>query len=527
MLTRSQIERIQRDRRHRRPRRPERYGDPAPARGHRRVCRARARPDHAQRRSTTWRTATRRTTPACAASRRRISQHPEYARLMRHPKIIGVLRDLWGPDIRFDTAKLNMKCAGFGAPVEWHQDWAFYPHTNDNLAAVGVMFDDMAMANGPLMIVPGSHRGPIFDHHADGIFCGAMDPANHDVDYAGAIPLTGRAGSITVHHVRAVHGSAPNVSDRDRRLLLFQYPRRRCLAVARLSRRHRGIQGTDGGGRASRASAGTGAGAAAAAAGDASKARSTKTRRACGTATSRPLPPRSCAGAGEMSDRAEPQAVPIEPIFDRTPQPFGDGLPDPIVYDGSARAVRQRTVNFAAKRFADMLYVSGLDRETADAAFPLARGHAARRVDPAGRPPATKPRWSRRTGRVTSASRRTTPTGASPSPGTIRRSSRPIVGAAIARPNYGGILLGPHAAPAFDPTPIERQLPGAGHAWPFGRGGRTAAAAAGQAGRRAARRSSPTPTGAYGILIASPEQHPGRALQRFRRHRIARRRAGR
>jgi ectoine hydroxylase-related dioxygenase (phytanoyl-CoA dioxygenase family) len=150
-------------------------------------------------------------------------QHAEYAGLMRHPKIIGVLRDLWGPDIRFDTAKLNMKCAGFGAPVEWHQDWAFYPHTNDSLAAVGVMFDDMEMANGPLMIVPGSHRGPIFDHHADGIFCGAMDPSNNDVEYAGAIPLTGRAGSITVHHVRAVHGSAPNVSDRDRRLLLFQY----------------------------------------------------------------------------------------------------------------------------------------------------------------------------------------------------------------------------------------------------------------------------------------------------------------
>ena len=150
-------------------------------------------------------------------------QHPEYARLMRHPKIIEVLRSLWGDDIRFDTAKLNMKTAGYGAPVEWHQDWAFYPHTNDNLAAVGVMMDDMEMANGPLMIIPGSHRGPTFDHHADGVFCGAMDPTNHDVDYASAMPLLGKAGSITVHHVRAVHGSAPNVSERDRRLLLFQF----------------------------------------------------------------------------------------------------------------------------------------------------------------------------------------------------------------------------------------------------------------------------------------------------------------
>ena len=150
-------------------------------------------------------------------------QHPEYGRLPHHPKILAVLQDLWGQDIRFDTAKLNLKCAGFGAPVEWHQDWAFYPHTNDNLAAVGIMMDDMAMENGPLMIIPGSHRGPTYDHHADGIFCGAMDPTNRDVDYNSAIPLLGKAGSITVHHVRAIHGSAPNVSDRDRRLLLLQF----------------------------------------------------------------------------------------------------------------------------------------------------------------------------------------------------------------------------------------------------------------------------------------------------------------
>ena len=148
---------------------------------------------------------------------------PAYAALSRHPKIIAVLQALWGPDIRFDTAKLNMKCAGFGASVEWHQDWAFYPHTNDTLAAVGVSFDDMAMENGPLMIIPGSHKGPTFDHHAEGVFCGAMDPENRDVDYSKAIALTGKAGSITVHHVRAVHGSAPNISARDRRLMLFQY----------------------------------------------------------------------------------------------------------------------------------------------------------------------------------------------------------------------------------------------------------------------------------------------------------------
>ena len=152
-------------------------------------------------------------------------QHAAYKALVSHPTILSVLQDLWGPDIRFDTAKLNLKSAGFGAAVEWHQDWAFYPHTNDDLAAVGVMMDDMELENGPLLIIPGSHKDPVVhDHHGeDGRFCGAMDPGRREVDYRAAVPLTGRAGSITVHHVRAVHGSAPNTSNRDRRLLLFQF----------------------------------------------------------------------------------------------------------------------------------------------------------------------------------------------------------------------------------------------------------------------------------------------------------------
>src|SRR5215469_1864109 len=55
---------------------------------------------------------------------RRIKQphiaHPAYGALVRHPGIVACLCDLWGPNVRFDTAKLNLKSAGIGAPVEWH-----------------------------------------------------------------------------------------------------------------------------------------------------------------------------------------------------------------------------------------------------------------------------------------------------------------------------------------------------------------------------------------------------------------------
>jgi phytanoyl-CoA hydroxylase len=143
--------------------------------------------------------------------------------LTREPRITSILSQLIGPNIRLYGGKLNMKSAGYGSPVEWHQDWAFYPHTNDDVLATGIYLDDCDLDNGPLLVLPGTHHGPTWDHHADGRFCGAMDPANCDLDFDKAVPLTGPAGSMTIHHARLVHGSALNRSNRQRRLLLHEY----------------------------------------------------------------------------------------------------------------------------------------------------------------------------------------------------------------------------------------------------------------------------------------------------------------
>ncbi len=136
--------------------------------------------------------------------------------------ILAPARDLIGADIRLHTTKLNMKSANFGAAIEWHQDMAFYPHTNDDVLAIGVIIDEMDHENGPLMVFPGSHKGPIFDHHVDGVFAGGMDLAANGFDLSDAVELTGSAGSISIHHGRIVHGSALNTSDHDRRLLFYE-----------------------------------------------------------------------------------------------------------------------------------------------------------------------------------------------------------------------------------------------------------------------------------------------------------------
>ena len=149
--------------------------------------------------------------------------YPEFRELTVDPLIVGVLRALIGPNIRLFATKLNMKPAGHGAPIEWHQDWAFYPHTNQDMLAAGILFDDMDEENGPLRVVPGSHKGPVYDHHIDGVFSGAIDRTKCDIDFASAVPLVAEAGSMTAHHVRSIHGSGPNLSQRGRRLLLMDF----------------------------------------------------------------------------------------------------------------------------------------------------------------------------------------------------------------------------------------------------------------------------------------------------------------
>ncbi|HUZ65715.1 MAG TPA: phytanoyl-CoA dioxygenase family protein [Acetobacteraceae bacterium] len=149
--------------------------------------------------------------------------HPLFREIAHAPRLLAVLHALLGPAVRLHGSKINMKAPHYGSPVEWHQDWAFYPHTNDDVLAVGVMLDDATEQNGPLMIVPDTHRGPVFDHHANGAFCGAMDPEACGLDFAGVVRLTGRAGSMSFHHARAVHGSAQNRSDLPRSLLLYEF----------------------------------------------------------------------------------------------------------------------------------------------------------------------------------------------------------------------------------------------------------------------------------------------------------------
>jgi phytanoyl-CoA hydroxylase len=150
--------------------------------------------------------------------------HPIFDEIVRSEPVISILTKLIGPGLRLHGSKLNLKSAQYGSPVEWHQDWAFYPHTNDDILAIGVLLDDCDLENGPMLVTPGSHTGPaMWDHHGeDGCFAGLIDPDLIQDEIKRAVPCIGKAGSMSFHHVRALHGSALNTSDRPRNLLLYE-----------------------------------------------------------------------------------------------------------------------------------------------------------------------------------------------------------------------------------------------------------------------------------------------------------------
>ena len=74
-----------------------------------------------------------------------------------------------------------------------------------------------------MLVTPGTHNREVWNHHGDdGCFAGLIDPDLLRDEIVRAVPCMGHAGSMSFHHVRALHGSAMNTSNRPRNLLLYE-----------------------------------------------------------------------------------------------------------------------------------------------------------------------------------------------------------------------------------------------------------------------------------------------------------------
>jgi ectoine hydroxylase len=152
-----------------------------------------------------------------------IDQHPVFWEYVSESVIGDIVADLVGPDVKFHHCKLNFKWAQGGEEVKWHYDISFWPHTNYSPLTVGTYIYDCGMDQGPLGVIPGSHRREeLYTQYDDqGKWIGCLtDRDAATLDLKSAKYLTGPAGSLTLHNCRTVHGSPRNMSDLGRPLLL-------------------------------------------------------------------------------------------------------------------------------------------------------------------------------------------------------------------------------------------------------------------------------------------------------------------
>lgn len=148
---------------------------------------------------------------------------PVFRGFARHPRIVPVLHGLFGRGVRLEVGKINLKPTGASAGIAWHQDYPFSPLTNDDSVAVGIFIDDVTEENGPLLMIPGSHRRPLVSHHRNGYFVGCTDKDDPALSAADVRQITGPAGSISIHHCRTLHASGPNRSPHPRGIYFNQY----------------------------------------------------------------------------------------------------------------------------------------------------------------------------------------------------------------------------------------------------------------------------------------------------------------
>ncbi|HYU30530.1 MAG TPA: phytanoyl-CoA dioxygenase family protein [Thermoanaerobaculia bacterium] len=167
----------------------------------------------------------------------------------RHPRLVEPAMQILGSPVYVYQFKVNAKIAFLGDVWEWHQDYIFWRQEDGvrapDLVTISIFLDEVTEFNGPLLMVPESHKtGVIEPQRTVGVPQGyegspdwvanltadlkySVDKASLTrlVDRTGIVAPKGRAGSVLFFHPNTVHGSVPNLSPYDRRIVLITYNR--------------------------------------------------------------------------------------------------------------------------------------------------------------------------------------------------------------------------------------------------------------------------------------------------------------
>ena len=166
--------------------------------------------------------------------------------LSRHPKIVEPAMQIIDDEVYIYQFKINAKVAFSGDVWEWHQDYVFWLKEDGMPAAhvvnAVIFLDEVNEFNGPLFLIPGSHKEGVIDVDAHEELNGNHDDrpwlsnltaslryslhqsivARLVTKYGMAAPK-GMPGSVLFFGGNMVHGSSNNISPFDRKLILVTF----------------------------------------------------------------------------------------------------------------------------------------------------------------------------------------------------------------------------------------------------------------------------------------------------------------
>lgn len=177
-----------------------------------------------------------------------------YRALTTDERLLRIAEFLLASAVYIHQARVNFKPGLHGRGFFWHSDFETW-HAEDGLPrmrtlSMSISLTDNHPCNGPLMLIPGSHRTFIGcvgetpeDHYRQSLKkqeIGVPD-ANSIETFAragGIHTATGRAGSVTIFDCNTLHGSADNLSPFPRSNLFFVYNSVENLPRAPFASRH-------------------------------------------------------------------------------------------------------------------------------------------------------------------------------------------------------------------------------------------------------------------------------------------------
>ena len=136
--------------------------------------------------------------------------------LIHHPRILDAVEDVIGPDILCWGTSFFIKEPRTRSFVSWHQDSTYWGLDPADVITAWVAFSDSNAENGAMRVIPGSHmidQVPHRDTFSPENLLSRGQEVMVDVDDRQAVMMPLRAGEMSLHHVRLIHGSDPNPSD--------------------------------------------------------------------------------------------------------------------------------------------------------------------------------------------------------------------------------------------------------------------------------------------------------------------------